>query len=593
MELSKEQRIAVDKTGKFIVVAPPGSGKTFLLCEKTKEFLQKYGKRIIVLTFSNKAASEIQSRIDDNEKLFIGTIHSYAQNLVNSRGHLIGLPKNTTIVSDEKDKIVILKEIIRDSEYLSTQMKDYITGNRDIKRPLDFIKKQKLKFQNPDDFLVDDSKHSELYYELYNAYLKKMQEYNLLDFDDLLYYAHKILSMDNTQKMLSSVYSSVFIDEAQDLNYSQYELIKLIANNIDNVMLIGDPEQSLYGFMDSSCKYMVNNFIDDFKGDKIELHNNYRSAKKIVNLINHFTPEKKSINNFPIEGHVEYTLHENEEAEAKDVVSKIKKYLSTFDFKEEDIAIIGRNSYLFTNITNQLEENNIPYNTGNSNNIVFESFYVQLLIQLIKLHCNEKDISVKQKIADLTKKTSFDMEYIKNEYSEIYDLSLISSFRMFSNKIASFRKKIIDSTNFSENDKYMIVNDLDVLIENIKNYNMSKNSDLKNVTDFLNDFTMGKTINFKQDGISLLTIHKSKGLEFQVVFLIGLSEGVLPDYRADTDEKLLEEKNNVFVGLSRSKRDLYLSSVEYKMMPWGKLKKQVESRYLETIRQSIDTEEML
>lgn len=185
------------------------------------------------------------------------------------------------------------------------------------------------------------------------------------------------------------------------------------------------------------------------------------------------------------------------------------------------------------------------------------------------------------------------MNIFQKEYSDIYDLSLISSFRIFSNKITSFREKIINSTNFSENDKYMIVNDLDVLIENIKNYNMSKNSDSKNVTDFLNDFTMGKTINFKQDGISLLTIHKSKGLEFQVVFFIGLSEGVLPDYRANTEDKLSEEKNNVFVGLSRSKRDLYLSSVKNKMMPWGKLKKQVESRYLEVIRKSIESDEVL
>lgn len=588
MELSLEQRIAVKKTGKFIVVAPPGSGKTFLLCEKANEFLSRFGKRMIILTFSNKAASEIKNRIVNDEKLFVGTIHSYAQNLVNTRGHLVGLPNNITILSDEKDKPIIIKEIIRDSEYLSSHMKDYLTESLDISKPLAFIRKQKLSFLNPDDFLVEEGKYSELYYELYNAYLKKMKDYNLLDFDDLLYYAHKILSIENTQNMLSSVYSSVFIDEAQDLNYSQYELIKLLAKNVNNVMLIGDPEQSLYRFMDSTSKYMTESFVKDFKADKLELHNNYRSAKKIVNLINNFIPEKKSINNFPIDGHVEYNRYTDEEQEAIDIANKIKHYLDKSNYISSDIAVIGRNSYLFSNIISHFESNKIIYNTGNVNNIVFESEYIKLLILLIRLNCNNKDVSIQKNINDLLGMDVFDFDYVKEKYHDLCEISIIDNFRIILSQLNKLREIVIDSSSFSENDKYLIINDLEVLLQNLNNYDRTKNSNDKNVIDFMNDFAMGKTLNYKEEGISILTIHKSKGLEFQVVFLIGLCEGILPDYRADTEVKLIEEKNNVFVGLSRSKRDLYISSIEYKMMPWGKVRKQEESRYLKSILESIN-----
>lgn len=586
MELSNEQKMIVNKDGKFVVKAPPGSGKTFTLCEKTSTTLEKSKKKIIVLTFSNKASEEIKDRIIKDEKVFVGTIHSFAQHLVLTRGHLIGLSKDFTIVSDEKDKEILLKEIIRESDFLSENLRDYLSGKEDIKRPLDYIKNQKLRFTSPEDLKGKDGKFSELYFELFNAYLMKMKNYNLVDFDDLIYYAQKILELDSTKKSFSKVYGSIFVDEAQDLNLSQYTIIKQLSNMIENVMLIGDPEQSLYGFMNSSSKFMEKVFVDDFNADVVELNNNYRSSKKIVKLINMFSEHKKSINNYPIDGVLTYNRYENEQIEASHIINDIGVKLKD-DILESEIAIVGRNVYLFSDIIKQLDSNNIKYNTGHTNSVVFETDLVKYLVLLTRHYCNKTDISIIERIRVLTKVDISNEVELEGLYPGIKNIVTQESFKKYFLSVKLLLDETIRETIISEDEKYLLVNDLRLLVENLSRYNKSNDADNKSIHGFMNDFTMGKTLNFDLSGISLLTIHKSKGLEFKVVYLIGLNEGTLPDYRAVDEEKLREEKNNAFVAFSRAKHELRISSVKWKMMPWGKTRYVNESIFLNDVKELI------
>ena len=584
MKPSDEQQNVIEAQGKIIVLAPPGSGKTYTLCEKAKYYKQNTRKKMIILTFSNKAAEEINNRIENKENIFVGTIHSFAQHLVSSRGHLIGVAPDFTIVSEEKEKEIILKEIIRDSEYLSTHMAKYINGEEDIKKPIDYIRRQKLKFLVPDDLLNNKNEYSELYFELFNAYFKKMNDYNLIDFDDLLYYAHKILSLDSTKNMIKNAYYSLFVDEAQDLNSSQYEIIRLLSNNINEVMLIGDPEQSLYGFMNSSSKFMEKTFVEDFDAIIYKFKNNYRSSKAIVNLLNKITSEQKSLNIYPIDGILKYNLYKDEVEEAKNVVELIKQAKN--EYGENEIAVLGRNRFVFKYIIEQLEEKDIEYNTGYLTKVEFETTYVSLLFLLTRYFRNEKDPSVEREIAEYLDTEKFSLDIVDKN---LVNICKNDDFRKYKNSIINLKDSLIEKLeDKSDEEALFLINELDLYISCMEIYNRSQTDSEKTVLGFVNDFLMGKTINYSTNGVSLLTIHKSKGLEFKVVFFVGLNEGTLPDYRANDSKKIEEEKNNAFVGFSRAKIELYLSSVKYKMMPWGSTKYVSESRFLKQVKELLN-----
>lgn len=587
MAITTLQQQIVDFKGRLVVNAPPGSGKTYTLVSKIDKVKRESNKKIIALTFSNKAAEELTNRISNQENVEIGTIHAFCQDIVMTRGYQIGLPEGLNIINSDSDKIFIIEQVLNELPFLKKPV-----SNNKLENILKFIKEQKQKFIGPEEILKSNDQYGKIKYEIYQGYNNKMLSQRLLDFDDLLYYAYMILSLKDNREIYQQMYGHLYVDEAQDLNYSQYQIIKLLASIIPDVMLIGDPEQSIYRFMGSNKKYMMEDFVRDFGAEMMFLSENFRSAKKIVNLINVLSDTNESLANYPIEGEVTYTQYQNEDEEALAIVEKIEELLAN-GLQHNEIAILGRNTYLFNSIIEKFHEKNIPFNMGLQTGIQMESQVGEILLAFIKLSSNPFNERLRNFFKDNLCLKNNHIETIEKGMQEkfltIYNIvnSANSHVFTFGKEIESYINEVILHKEMDDMCKYLVVGDLKIIKENWDNFLKRSKTTNPSLNTFINELNMGKTKNFDLDGISLLTIHKSKGLGFDTTFVIGLNEGTLPDYRAIESSELIEEKNNVYVALSRAKRRCYISSVRVKMMPWGKYKEQKESRYVEKIKEAI------
>lgn len=584
---SKLQKSIIDYRGFLVVNAPPGSGKTFTLTKKIEKVQNESNKKIIALTFSNKAAVELQERITDKTNVIATTIHSFCQDIVLNRGYQLGLPGNLRIISEEQDKLFIIKEVINASPYLLEKLNDFSLD--ELTKISKFISTQKNKFIPPEYFKESNTKHSKIYYEVYDGYVNSMLNQNLLDFDDLLYYAYQILNLEETQSLYRRLYGHLYIDEAQDLNLAQYEIIKSVAKLVDDVMLIGDPDQSLYGFMGSSKEIMLTQFRKDFNASVISLNENYRSAKKIVDMINKLSngSADKSLAQFPVEGEVTFNQYENEEEEAEEILNKIYQ-LQNDGIPLEEIAILGRNIYLLTTIKELLDEQGIEYNIGAIGKVSFETQEATVLLNIIKLLDNPENKIIMNYFKEVFELDNYNLNEIHRNidliYPEIFNASknIHANIQLFTREIDRLISYYSEKSDLSDEFKYLLINDFNFLKTNWVNYSAS--SENKSLTSFINDMHLGKTQKTDLSGISLLTVHKSKGLEFDTTFVLGLNEGTLPDYRA-TEDTMAEEDNNAYVALSRAKRRCYISALKFKMMPWGSRKPQEISRYIERIEE--------
>lgn len=589
MDLSPAQKCIIKKDGYIYVVAPPGSGKTLTLCEKINYIRKHTKEKIIALTFSNNAAEEIRKRVEVKSGVTIGTIHSFCQDVVLSRGYMIGLPKQLNIIEKDSDKVYVLQQVIKSSISLKEQLMKYQSSDG-YKKILKYIKRKKNELVSPNEVLSKEGKFKELYYQVYQEYNDYMLKLGLIDFDDILYYAFKILSIEKVSNIYKRVYNHLLVDEAQDLNYTQYRIIKVLGKLMDNVMLIGDPSQSLYRFMGSSQKFMTVNYPKDFNAKKHFLDENYRSASKIVDMTNLLSSEKPTICISKEEGLVEYRNYTDEDEEAIEIVNKIQEIIKTNDYRHEDIAVIGRNAYLFKSLIHECRSKGIPFNFGVTSNDDFESAEIRVLFKLFKLKVNPNNIIILDSLKtlfELPKEANDDDVYakVRKRYEVEYDFvdRVYSNLNILKKEIVKLKKYYYE-LDINEDDKYYITSDLIFLFENWNNYLRRSSVETRNLRGFLNDFAMGKTFSFSNDGISLLTIHKAKGLEFSVVFVIGLNEGVLPDYRAIEAGDVSEEDNNVYVAFSRAKSICYISSVMKKWMPWGAYRTFEESRYIKKIK---------
>ena len=279
-----------------------------------------------------------------------------------------------------------------------------------------------------------------LHFEVYDGYVNSMLRQNLIDFDDLLFYAYQIINLDETKKLYRRLFGHLYVDEAQDLNPTQYAIIKSISELVEDVMLIGDPSQSLYGFMGSSRTFMLTKFKNDFNAEVITLNENYRSARKIVDLVNKLNNENKSLSQFPIEGEVTFNLYENEVCEAKAIVHRIRQ-LQENDVKLEEIAVLGRNIYLHTEIKNEFEEENIEYNIGSVGKIVLETCDGKIFLNTIKLLDNPKNEIIINFFKELLVKNDLSADEVKT-HLQLHNALLFNSAKKVYKNVNLFDQEI-------------------------------------------------------------------------------------------------------------------------------------------------------
>ncbi|MFT6836444.1 MAG: DNA helicase-2/ATP-dependent DNA helicase PcrA, partial [Francisellaceae bacterium] len=586
--------------GAFLVLASAGSGKTRVLTERVKRLSALEQGKILAITFTNKAANEIKDRIGTSAKLdknvFVGTFHSFCQSILELRFKFLGYPKMPHIFEDDSDRIELIKQAIDSVPYfkdiyndLDSKKKNQYTYNA-----LEFISTVKREIISAEE-LAEDSENNEYQY-LYKTYQDILKSNNAIDFDDIIRLVYELLTNNEPiAKLYRKAYSFVCIDECQDLNKLQYFLLKsLCGDTIKNIMMVGDPNQSIYGFNGSASSYMQEDFVNDFHAEQITLEENYRCSQSIIDASNELMDLSVEAINYVIQGVFEIAPSEDEITEADFVKSKIQELIKLNSHPDieglisfDKISVLGRNKFVFREIENQFKANKIPYyyKSGNSG-IKFSSTSMKIFDLFFRIKINPLDKLHQKKLEDLLKvKDAFNNEELLNSKhpisAKINDVVSSSNIDNLHLQIDHLRTLFNGSINIDDEKKLT----LDELEEFANQFTLYKKQNLKpTLNGFKSAIALGLTniTKNKNEGVCLSTVHTMKGQESDIVFLIGMDDGTFPDFRAINKgaEEMQQEKNNAYVAFTRAKRFLYVTYPQKRLMPWGDYKSRLISRFL-------------
>jgi DNA helicase-2/ATP-dependent DNA helicase PcrA len=606
VRLSPQQISVVSHVdGPLLVVAGPGSGKTRVLTERIRTLINNVPGhfRVLALTFTNKAAEEMRERLADlgeaKQRMFIGTLHSFCTEMLAERGKLVGVTGMPNIFEQFKDRKEILLKAIEDDPLLKEEIgqePDAKARGRRVDGWLQTI--SRIKAHPISCARLDD----ELDQEVLDAYDAGLRSCNAYDFDDLLLLAYRLLSSNpKLADFYRRLYKYVCIDEAQDLNEAQYAVLcALCGDSFTNVLMVGDPKQSIYGFNTSSPEYM-DRFRDEFGAKVIDLTENFRSSKAVVEVARALDHKYMVAAQLPIAGDKQLLVGNDEDDEARLIVDELQRL-----FKEghpdveggiqpSKCAILGRTRFALLAVETKLQERKIPFYKRLTANHENESEAVDDFQLALRVVANPKDrlhfaaIAKKWKVTEPTGSPDpmVVLDSMAKSSPEVGDRSraVVKAIESVVRNSARFDlmpafqvlKKYADGLD--ENDRRAIYEDVTVFQQEWDQYLRSEGS-AHTIAGFMSSKALGATQKASCDGVALLTVHSSKGLEFDVVFVAGMAEGTFPDYRATEGRELQEESRNAFVAVTRSKRLLYLTYPQNRQMPWGDSRRQMPSRFL-------------
>ncbi|MBK5263380.1 MAG: ATP-dependent helicase, partial [Peptostreptococcaceae bacterium] len=604
-----------------------GTGKTRVLTERVRYILETTKKDgVIALTFTNKAAAEMKSRLADcdqaEDRAWIATIHSVAQHILEKYAHTIGLPTELQIYERDKDRMEVFIQSLRDDgvdidDYLNVpDTKEHRNREKKLQSYIDIFSKIKREMLLEADVqdLYPDSDIWKIYQDYQNALLAS----GGIDYDDILVYAHRVLMSHNwVAKVYRSKYKHICVDEAQDLNKVQYEFVKVFCGEIINsVLMVGDPNQMIYGFNGSSKDYLCRSFINDFSPLQFELKENYRSTKAVIRIANILKMDSQKESEYALEGRVILSEFDSEEAEADYVTSTIQELIELKHHDEiegnislEKMVVIARNRFVFNKLEESLQAKKIPFSLKKGERQAEPStLFGKVLDYSIRIKLNPKDWVDGKKLCLLLKipepykwsegvlgQLAKEVFSSNQEKSELLGrlVSAINMLNIENPKIPKLVKDFTESLTSLVKNKNEVSDekseDVKLSLEELGDFNRSWTFFMRkglgvSLVAFRNALALGQLTEDTIDaGLTLSTVHTMKGLEKDIVFLIGMCEGVFPDYRATTKKELDEERNNAFVAVTRAKRWLYISNPKQRMMPWGSSKFQQKSQFITEI----------
>ena len=614
--LNETQLEAVKITdGPLLILAGPGSGKTRVITYKIAYLLEQ-GKakpwEVLAITFTNKAAKEMKERLhnlieEDIKGMQISTFHSFGLRVIKEYYDFFGLDRTFTII-DESDSISLIKKIIKE---LNLDEKKYIP--RAIKNKISGAKNELL---NPEGFKVfARTPYDEDVVKIYKKYEQKLKRNSSVDFDDLLMLPIELFRKDKEAlEHYQNRYKYVFIDEYQDTNEAQYLLSKMISDKYKNICVVGDESQSIYSWRGANYKNILN-FEKDYKNAKvILLEQNYRSTKTILEAANSViknNKEKKDKHLWTLNGKgskIKYLRCYDEKDEILNIINTIKKFKSEgIPYKE--MVVLYRTNAQSQSIERGFIENTIPYKVVGSY-AYFNRKEIKDLVAYLRLINNEKDDVSLIRAMNAPKrgigaKTIEKLELNANENNvSIFDSITSGKELAFKNLILDIKEKMKDKSFV---DLVELVLDESGLKDEYKEKTIENESRLENLEEFksiarnFEDYNPGATLeeflieislisDVKEasdcdEVVTLMTMHAVKGLEFDVVFITGLEEGLFPHSNSMFDESELEEERRLFyVAITRAKKVLYLTNARSRML-FGQIKSNLPSRFIEEINQ--------
>ncbi|MBQ5443782.1 MAG: UvrD-helicase domain-containing protein, partial [Erysipelotrichaceae bacterium] len=595
-QLNENQRAAVTSDASHIrIIAGAGSGKTRVLTMRIAYLIEQLGVRpyhILAITFTNKAAREMKTRINDmlgdaGTGCHISTIHSLCMRILSEDISALNYPKNFTVI-DADDQRQILKEAYKEigidkKEYPYGGMLDYIANNKYMN--VDPAKAMEFAYGEPK--IVNRAK-------VYEYYDKRLHQLYALDFDDLILFTTRLFELfPAILEKWSSKFHYIHVDEFQDVDREQYKLIKLLSTVHDNVYVVGDPDQTIFTWRGADVNIIVH-FDRDFENTKtIILNQNYRSTNNILSGANSLIKNNKARLDkelFSKNGDGSKIIHKtcmSETGEANYVVSQIMK-LHGDGYNYKDMAVLYRANYLSREVEKVLIENRINYVIYGGLRF-YERMEVKDILSYLRMITRADDLAfvriintprraIGPKTIDAIQAMAMEKgismyEVIKQglypKNKETFDrfVRMVEKWRedMKNGDLELLLQEVLDDSGYrtmlEKDGETERLENIKSLLDDIKQYSQDyPDSSLDEYLQMIALYT-DRASEETGDAVNLCTIHSAKGLEFDVVFVIGLSEGIFPSERtmAEGQKGLEEERRLAYVAYTRAKKLLYLT----------------------------------
>lgn len=643
--LNPQQQEAVETTeGPLLVVAGAGSGKTSVLTRRIAYLVEEKGVapwNILAITFTNKAATEMKERVQKllgpaGQDVWMSTFHALCVRILRRDADKIGYSRNFSI-ADSSEQVTLIKHIEKD---LNINPKQY--NPRAI---LSAISNAKNDLLNPKDFEAASGNRpfDQIVSEIYKEYQKRLGQDQIMDFDDLIMQTLVLFQKDKaTLHYYQNKFRYLLVDEYQDTNEAQYQLCRLLAAQYSNVCVVGDGDQSIYGWRGANMENILN-FEKDYK-DKgvhtVKLEQNYRSTGHILSAANAViknNQNRKSKRLWTDQGSGEkitYYRAQSDVDEAIFVISKITEAVKAGKRDYKDFAILYRTNAQSRGFEESLVKSNIPYQIVGGHKF-YDRKEIKDILAYLKLVANTSDSMSFNRIVNVPKRgigaaTIDKLLTFANERGigvgdALSNLELVPVSAAASKKLADFNAKLVDCVAYAQDTSHTVTGLTEKILEDFgytdalkKEKTLESASRLENLDEFLtvtkrfddnfeadddeslpiNDFLSEVTLLSDQDDIeddgnqvTLMTLHAAKGLEFPVVFLVGMEDGIFPLSRAMLEEDQLEEERRLaYVGITRAREKLYLTNAFSRTM-YGKTTSNPASRFVQEIKpEDLETE---
>ena len=611
--LNDRQREAVlHKERPCLVLAGAGSGKTRVLTERIC-YLINEGVRpqnILAITFTNKAAREMRERVhnsigDEADKIFIGTFHSLGLKIVRENAEVLGYSKNITIL-DKDDVNSLIKKFMKEMNLDSDKYPVKYILNK-----ISFAKNEGLSPEQYEKFMKGAL--DEAVIRIYKRYVNALKRNNSVDFDDLLIMPLEIFKKsDEVMDKYQEHYQYILVDEYQDTNGVQYDLCKMLASKYRNLFVVGDMDQSIYSFRFANYMNVLNFEKDNPDAKVVVLDENYRSTNNILKAANQViknNTERKEKNLWSNNGDgdkIKYVRCEGELDEAKYVVSEARKLIQMGENPSE-IAVLYRTNGQSRVVEESFLKEGIPFKIVGSYFFYNRKEIKDLIAYLHLIYNSNDDVSLERVIN--VPKRGIGLKTIDKLRTEanIRDVSMFDVID--SGKELEFKKLIIDLREESKNtnlsglvdlilDKSGIKKELEetnsleseIRLENLEEFKSItlafEERGIYNLDEFLENISLVsdmKEYKEVENGVTLMTLHSAKGLEFNNVFLVGMEEGIFPHSRCyETPSEMEEERRLCYVGITRARKKLYLLNAKKRTL-YGKTTMNMPSRFIDEI----------
>ncbi len=601
-ELNSEQWKAVQIiNGPILILAGAGSGKTRVITYRIAYLISQGIKpeNILAVTFTNKAADEMKQRVccllnDEKPEVWIRTYHSTCARILRKESEKLNIPHNYAIY-DESDQMALIKECLNELHLNIRELKpDFV---------LHCINRAKENLISPVEYETSFNTFSNTVKTIYKIYNQRLKENNALDFDDLILKTVELfVTHPDVLEKYQEKFKYIMVDEYQDTNRAQYILTKLLASKYRNICVVGDDDQSIYSWRGAEIRNILD-FEKDYPGTTvIKLEQNYRSTKIILKaaseVVKNNTQRKKKVLwcENEIGDPIEYFDADDDKHEAEFVAQKIlEEHYYNREFNE--IAVFYRLNYQSRVFEECFARYKIPYEVIGALKF-YERAEIKNMLAYLRVINNPNDsISLKRivnlparnigkdtidKIIRFQKENNLTFFEALKRVSEINDLSKrsIDSIKAFIKMLEKFMEmskkfnlydlalRIANETGYLEHLRRRETEEEINRRKNVEELLISINDFVKNnpsatIQDYLEGISLKSDIDeWSNEKVSLMTLHNAKGLEFEVVFITGVEDGIIPHYKAREEGRYEEERRLLYVGITRAKKKLYITTAD-------------------------------